>query len=42
MYEKIVKRTHTHSAFSNYVVNIMIDKYSYECIFYPCHTCGRI
>ena len=42
IHEKIVKRTHTHSAFSNYVVNIMIDKYSYECIFYPCHTCGRI
>ena len=39
IHEKIVKRTHTHSAFSNYVVNIMIDKYSYECIFYPCHTC---
>ena len=34
--------THTHSAFSNYVVNVMIDKYSDECIFYPCHTYGRI
>ena len=37
---KIVKRTHTHPDLSNYVVNIMIDKYSFECIFYPCHTCG--
>ena len=25
IHEKVVKRTHTHSAFSNYVVNIMID-----------------
>ena len=38
----IVERTHSHSGFSNYVVNTMIDRYSYECIFYHCHTCGRI
>ena len=39
---KIIERIHSHSGFSNYVVNIMIDRYSYECILYPCHTCGRI
>ena len=39
---KIIERTHSHSGFSNYVVNIMIERYSYECILYPCHTCSRI
>ena len=39
---KIIERTHCLSGFSNYVVNIMIDRYSYECILYSCHTCGRI
>ena len=37
-----MEHTHSHSAFSNYVVNIMIDRYSYVCLLYPCHTCGRI
>ena len=35
---KIIERTPSHSGFSNYVVNIMIDRYSYECILYLCHT----
>ena len=39
---KIIERTRSYSGFSNYVVNIMIDRYSYECILYPCHTCSRI
>ena len=39
----IIEIPHSHSiSFSNHVVNIMIDWYSYECILYPCHTCGRI
>ena len=42
IHAKIIKRTNSHSGFSNYVVNIMIDRYSYECILYSCHTCSRI
>ena len=42
IHAKIIERTHYHSGFSNYVVNIMIDRYSYECILYSCHTCSRI
>ena len=41
IFDKIVNRTHSHSAFSKYVINIMIDKYSYECVLYSCRTCGR-
>ena len=41
IFDKIANRTHLHSAFSKYVINIMIDKYSYECILYSCRTCGR-
>ena len=40
IHAKIIERTHSHSGFSNYVVNIMIDRYSYEYILYPCHTCS--
>ena len=44
IHAKIIERIHSHSGFSNYVVNIniMIDRYSYECILYPCHTCSHI
>ena len=42
IHTKMIERTHSHSGFSTYVVNIMIDRYSYECILYPCHTCSRI
>ena len=42
MHAKLIERTHPHSSFSNYVVNIMIDRYSYYCILYPCYTCGRM
>ena len=42
IHTKIIERTHSHSGFSTYVVNIMIDRYNYECILYPCHTCSRI
>ena len=43
IFDKIVNRTHSHSSFSKYVLNIMIDKYrpSYECVLYSCRTCGR-
>ena len=41
IFDKIVNRTHLHSSFSKYVLNIMIDKYSYECVLYSCRTCGR-
>ena len=41
IHAKIIELTHSHSGFSNYVVNIMIDRYSYECILYPCWTCSR-
>ena len=30
IHAKIIERTHSHSDFSNCVVNIMIDRYSYE------------
>ena len=42
IHTKIIERTHSHLGFSTYVVNIKIDRYSYECILYPCHTCSRI
>ena len=35
IHTKIIERTHSHAGFSTYVVNIMIDRYSYECILYP-------
>ena len=41
-FDKIVNRTHSHSAFSKYVIHIMLESYSYECILDPCYTCGRI
>ena len=41
IFDKIVNRTHLHSAFSKYVINIMLDKYSYECILCSCRTCGK-
>ena len=34
IFDKIVNRTHLHSAFGIYVINIMIDKYSNECVLY--------
>ena len=41
IFDKIVNRTHSHSAFSKYVIHIMLESYSYECILNPCRTCGR-
>ena len=41
IFDKIVNCTHSRSAFSKYVLNIMIDKYSYECVLISCRTCGR-
>ena len=41
IFDKIVNRTHSHSAFTKYVINIVIDKYSYECVRNSCRTCGR-
>ena len=41
IFVKIVNRTHSHSAFSKYVIHIMLESYSYECILNPCRTCGR-
>ena len=41
IFDKIVNRTHSHTAFSKYVINTMLDSYSYECILCPCRTCGR-
>ena len=38
IHTKIIERTHSHAGFSTYVVNIMIDRYSYECILYPSHS----
>ena len=35
IHTKIIERTHSHADFTTYVVNIMIDRYSYECILYP-------
>ena len=42
IHAKIIERTHSHSGYNNYVVNIMIDRYCYECTLFLCHTCGRI
>ena len=36
IFDKIVNRTHSHTAFSKYVINTMLDSYSYECILCPC------
>ena len=33
IHAKIIERTHSHSSFSNYVVNIMIDRYSLNVYF---------
>ena len=41
IFDKMVNRTNSHSAFSKYVVHIMLESYSYECILNPCRTCGR-
>ena len=41
IFDKIVNRTHSHSAFSKYDISIVIDKYSYKFIFYSYRTCGR-
>ena len=41
IFDKIVNRTHPHTAFSKYVINTMLDSYSYECVLRPCRTCGR-
>ena len=32
IFDKIVNRTHSHTALSKYVINTMLDSYSYECI----------
>ena len=39
--DKIVNSTHSHLAVSKYVIYIMLESYSYECILDPCRTCGR-
>ena len=36
IFDKIVNRTNSYSSFNKYVINIMLDSYSYECILYPC------
>ena len=41
IFEKIVNRTHSHTAFNKYVINTMLDNYNYECILCPCRTCDR-
>ena len=41
IFDKIVNRTPSHTAFSKYVINTMLDSYSYECILCPCRTCDR-
>ena len=35
IHANLIERTYSHSGFSNYVVNVMIDRYGYECILYP-------
>ena len=41
IFDKIVNRTHSHSAFSKYVLHIMLESYTYECILNLCCICGR-
>ena len=38
---KIEEKTHSHSGFSKYVINTMLEKYSFDCVNVHCHTCGR-
>ena len=40
--QKLDEKSHSYSGFSKYVTLKMIEKYSYECEKYPCHTCGRV
>ena len=39
--QKIEEKSHSHSGFSIYVINNMLDKYTYDCIKPFCYTCGR-
>ena len=41
IFDKIVNRTISHSAFSKYAIHIMLESYIYECILNPYRTCGR-
>lgn len=40
--KKICDRSHSLYGFSNYVTNIMLNKYSYQCHKLICRTCNRI
>ena len=43
IFDKIVNRTHSHTAFSKYVINTMLDRYSYD-VYTPSMShlyCGR-
>ena len=40
-YKKMKKKSHSHSGFSIYAINNMLDTYTYDCIKPFCHTCGR-
>ncbi len=39
--KKIEDKSHSHSGFSNYVKNTMINNYSFECVKVSCRTCNR-
>ena len=40
--QKLDDKSHSFSGFGNYVRNNMLDKYSYDCTYVHCHTCGRL
>ncbi len=39
--QKIEEKSHSHTGFSNYVKNTMVNNYSYECVKVSCRTCDR-
>ena len=38
---KLEEKTHSQSGFSKYVINAMLEKYSFDFVTVHCHTCGR-
>ena len=40
-YKNNEEKSYSHSGYSIYVINNMLDKYTYDCIKPFCHTCGR-
>ena len=39
---KIEEKSHSAAGFTIYVINTLLDKYTYECVRVPCRTCNRL